>query len=85
MLLKKKRKIPQCIIDNIEIYHDSDRENSDKENFNEENYFFLKYTVKLIFKGYKKTDKIFFYNFFSICKSVNKISKEQRKALKKDL
>ena len=37
MLLKKKRKIPQCIIDVIEIYPDSDRENSDKENFNEEN------------------------------------------------
>ena len=39
--LLKKKKIPQYIIDNMEISSDSDRgdsheENSDKENFDEE-------------------------------------------------
>ena len=32
-----------------------------------------KYTVKLIFKAYKKTDKIFFYNFFPIYENVNRL------------
>ena len=35
--------------------------------------------VKLIFKAYEKTHKIFFYSFFSIYKNVNRIlSKKQR-------
>ena len=39
--------------------------------------------AKLVFKAYKKTDKIFFYNF-SIYKNVNRIlSKKQRNAFKK--
>ena len=36
MLLNKKR-IPKYIIDNIEIFSDSDREDLDKENSDEEN------------------------------------------------
>ena len=36
MLLKKK-KIPKCIIDNIEISSDSNRENSDEENSDKKN------------------------------------------------
>ena len=37
MLLKKK-KIPKCIIDNIEISSDSNRENSDEESSNKETF-----------------------------------------------
>ena len=37
MLLKKKKKIPKYIIDDIEISSDSERENSDGENSSEEN------------------------------------------------
>ena len=33
----KEKKIPKYIIDNIEIFSDSDRENSDEENPDEEN------------------------------------------------
>ena len=35
MLLRKK--VPKCVIDNIEISSDSDRENSDEENSDEKN------------------------------------------------
>ena len=31
----KEKKIPKYIIDNIEVFSDSDRENSDKENSSE--------------------------------------------------
>ena len=37
MLLKKKKKIPKYIIDDIEISSDSEKENSDGENSCEEN------------------------------------------------
>ena len=33
----KEKKIPEYIIDDIEIFFDSDKENSDDENYNEEN------------------------------------------------
>ena len=40
--------------------------------------------VKLIFKVYKKTDKIFCYNFFPIYKNVNRIlSKKNKERLPK--
>ena len=72
------------IIDNIEISSDYDRENSDEENSDEKNSDEensdekqLKNThmVKLIFKAYKKTVKISFYNliFFPIYKNVNRM------------
>ena len=68
MLLKKKN-MSKYIIDNIEISSDYDRENSDEKQ--------LKNThmVKLIFKAYKKTVKIYFYNliFFPIYKNVNRM------------
>ena len=38
----KEKKIPKCIIDNIEISFDSDRGNSDEVNFHEENLKKLK-------------------------------------------
>ena len=36
MFLKKERKIPNYIIDNIEIFSDSHRENSDEEDSDRE-------------------------------------------------
>ena len=40
--------------------------------------------VKLIFKAYKKTDKIFSLIFFPVSKNVNRIlSKKQRQNFKK--
>ena len=34
----KEKKIPEYIIDDIEIFFDSDKENSDEENSDDENY-----------------------------------------------
>ena len=87
----KEKMIVKYIINNIEIYSDSDRknfdeedsgkensneENSDEENSDEENSDEKKkntHTIKLIFKTYKKADKIYFNNVFSIYKNVNRI------------
>ena len=74
--------------DDIEISSDSDRENSDKGNSDKENSYEenLKniHIVKLIFKSYQKSDKIFFYNFFCTYKNVKRIlPNKQRKAFKK--
>ena len=34
----KEKKIPEYIIDDIEFFFDSDKENSDEENSDDENY-----------------------------------------------
>ena len=60
----KEKKMPMYIIGNIEISSDSDEGNSDRENYDEENPD----KASKIY-SYKNTNKIFFYNFFSIYKS----------------
>ena len=55
-------KIPQYIIDDIEISFDSDRENSDEKNLKNTN---ITHSLKLIFEVCKKN----FYRFFCIYKN----------------
>ena len=72
----KETKMSKSIIDDLDIFSDSDEENSDLQISDEKN---LKnsHIVKLIFKAYK----IFFDDFFSMCKILTGYYQKNKESL----
>ena len=82
----KEKKRAKYIVDNIEIYSDSDEESSDEENSHEKKFGWTKFWWRKLKNTHtKKKTKYFFIIFFSIYKNGKWILKTQRKTKKRSM
>ena len=70
----KEKKIHKYIIDDIEIFSDSDEENSDEKNLKNTN---ITHILKLIFVAYKNFFFIIFFLYIKMIKTYYKKNKEK--------